>query len=108
MTIRTTAALALALTWLGCSGSEPEPAKQQPAPAAAPSAAAPAAAPTMSPRRPVATIPTIHVPPEAYSGDGKPRYPETPCDRKEAGWKWVGNLVEDGNCVVGPCKCEKE
>jgi hypothetical protein len=53
------------------------------------------------------TLPTMSVKPQG--GDQMPpRHAETPCDRKEAGWKWVGNIVEDGHCVVGPCKCEKE
>ena len=37
-----------------------------------------------------------------------PRRAETPCDRKEAGWKWVGNIVENGQCIVGPCECKKD
>jgi hypothetical protein len=107
MTIRTVVALALTVAWLGCSGPEPEPAKQPVAQATAKSAPAPNAGPTTSPRRPIAPMPTVSV--KQQQGEQfPPRHAETPCDRKEAGWKWVGNIVEDGHCVVGPCKCEKE
>ena len=97
--------LALALAWLGCSKSEPVP-PQPAAPAAtATGAAAAAPVPTMSPRRPAVTLPTVHVEPPP---DSRPRNPETPCDRHESGWKWVGTIVENGQCVVGPCACVKE
>lgn len=33
---------------------------------------------------------------------------ETPCSRGEPGWKFHGNLVVDGKCVVGPCDCTQE
>ena len=110
MRIRTAVALALALTWLGCSKPESEAPKDAapPAPAAtrAP-AAADAPAPTASPKRPAVTLPTVHVEPPADIPPD-PRRAETPCDRHEAGWKWHGTVIEDGRCVVGPCTCVKE
>lgn len=103
-TIRTMTVLALALTVLGCSKSEPDaPKPAAPAAAVATAAAAPAA-PTPSPKRPAVTIPTIAIQPTT----GQSRYPETPCERHESGWKWVGTIVENGQCVVGPCSCVKE
>lgn len=107
MTTRTVVVtLALACAWLGCSKPEPEPQKQA-APAATKVAApaAPAPAPSAGQREPVATLPTVDVKPPP---DSRPRYPETPCDRHEAGWKWVGTIVENGQCIVGPCACVKE
>ena len=103
-TNRTMMALALTLAIVGCSKSEPEPAKPAaPAKAAATVAAAPAA-PTPSPRRPAVTIPTVGIQPTT----GQSRYPETPCERHESGWKWTGTIVENGQCIVGPCACVKE
>lgn len=105
MTRRIVAVLALTIGSLGCSPSEPP----QPAPTAA---AAKSAAPAPPPAPPVKAVqpqnpmPTISVPPPAHPPD--PRRTETPCDRQEPGWKWQGNLVEDGRCVVGPCTCVKE
>ena len=101
---RSMMSLALALALVGCSKSEPEPAK--PAAPARPAATAPAApaAPTPSPRRPAVTIPTVAIPPTT----GQSRYPETPCERHEPGWKWTGTIVENGQCIVGPCACVKE
>ena len=107
MKIRTVVVLALALTWLGCSKPEPEAPQDAAPPApAAPQAPAPGAAPTASPKRPIVTLPTVAEPHADVPTD--PRRAETPCDRHEAGWKWVGTVVEDGRCVVGPCACEKE
>lgn len=102
-TPRTAVALALALACVGCAKSEPEAPKPV-APAPTASVAVPAA-PTQSPRRPAVTLPTVDVKPPP---DVKPRHPETPCDRHEAGWKWTGTVVEDGVCTVGPCACVKE
>lgn len=100
-------ALTIALAWLGCSKSDPAATTPAaPAPTAVKAAAAaPAPAPTASRARPVATLPTVHVEPPP---DSKPRNPETPCDRHESGWKWVGTVVENGQCSVGPCSCVKE
>jgi hypothetical protein len=102
--------IVLAGALLACS--KPEAPAPAPAPAAPPTAAAaakpaaakPAADPQSSPRPTLQSI-VVHTP--AGAGDD-PRRKETPCDRQEAGWKWVGNVVEDGRCAVGPCDCVKE
>ena len=99
-------ALALALAWLGCSRSEPPPTPAAPASSVATAAAAaPAPGPTMSPRRPAVTIPAIQKDPSA---EARALNSGTPCDRHESGWKWVGTVVENGQCSVGPCSCVKE
>lgn len=97
MRVATYLAVASTVLLLACSEREaPEPAAA-PSPAKAPAAQK---APPLPPA-PANPLPTIAVPPR---GDD-PRHPETPCDRNEPGWKWQGNLVEDGKCVVGPCEC---
>jgi len=105
----------LSVGMLACSKPEtPEPAQ---APAAAPAQVAPPAAaekpkaaakaaanPLGTPLPTLKSIP-LHTPP-GLNEDSR-RQP-TPCDRNEPGWKWVGNVVEDGKCAVGPCDCVKE
>jgi hypothetical protein len=94
--------LAVASTALLLACSEPE----APAPAAvtSPAGMPPAAAPQKAPPVPAAPanpLPTVAEPPRGADV----RRPDTPCDRNEPGWKWTGNVVEDGRCVVGPCDC---
>lgn len=114
MRLAVVGSIVLAGTLLACS--KPEAPAPAPAPVAAPTAAAAAAAaakpaaaepvvdPQSSPRPTMQSIP-LHT----LSGAGDdPRRKETPCHRQEAGWKWVGNVVEDGRCAVGPCDCVKE
>jgi hypothetical protein len=92
---------------LACSKSEGPPAAQPPAVAAKPTRVPlDDAAKEARNRRPAQPLPTIHVEPPA-DAPPDPRRAETPCDRKEAGWKWVGTIVEEGRCVVGPCDCVK-
>ena len=114
MRVGTFASVVLTIAVLGCSKSEPPappPVVPPPAPASGAAAAKPprptvdpakAAAPKASPAAPLPTI-IVHSP----SGVNDPRRAETPCDRHEEGWKWVGHVVDNGNCVVGPCSCEK-
>jgi len=99
------ASVALTIAVLGCSTPEPEApaptapaatAKQRPRPSATPEDGQPKRSPDV-PR------PTISV--SKPEGAPDPRRTETPCNRNEAGWKWVGTVVEDGRCVVGPCTC---
>ena len=101
------ASVAMGLSLLACSKAEPPAAKPEAAPPpAAPAAVAPQN-PSANPQgKPAGPRPTtvLQVPdtaPTDYRGE------ETPCDRNEPGWKWTGNLVENGQCVVGPCDCVK-
>jgi hypothetical protein len=99
------ASVALTIAVLGCSTPEAPPAPAAPAPTAMakpqPSPAPPKEGATNRP--PGTGLPTIALPqPE---GVPDPRRAETPCDRHEPGWKWVGSVVDEGRCVVGPCNC---
>lgn len=98
MRVATYLAVASTVLLLACSEREvPEP-PAAPSPGKAP--AAQQAAPPVPPA-PASPLPTIAEPPRPDD----PRRAETPCDRNEPGWKWVGTLVEEGRCVVGPCEC---
>ena len=98
------ASVALTIAVLGCSTPEAPP-PAAPAPTATakprPSPAPPKEGAAQRPPEP--TLPTI-VPPKP-EGAPDPRRAETPCDRHEPGWKWIGNVVDEGRCVVGPCTC---
>lgn len=104
------ASIAVALTLLACSKPEPPAAASAPAPPTAAQPAAvvpppnPAANPQAKPAGPQAT--TVQQMPAGAPTDY--RAEKTPCHRNEPGWKWVGNLVENGQCAVGPCDCVKE
>jgi len=103
--MRVSSVLAVAATalLLGCSEPEaPEPAAGGSPAAGMPPAAAQKAPPIPPP--PANPLPTVAEPERAPDV----RRPETPCDRNEPGWKWTGNVVEDGRCVVGPCDCVRE
>ena len=98
------ASVALTIAVLGCSTPEP-PAPAVPAPTAT---AKPRPSPlpedgSATKQPPAPTLQTI-VPPEP-TGAPDVRRQETPCDRHEPGWKWTGNVVDEGRCVVGPCSC---
>jgi len=84
-----------------------EPDAPEPAAATSPAGMPPAAAPQKAP--PIPPGPEDPLPTVAEPERGPdPRRPETPCDRHEPGWKWTGNVVEDGRCVVGPCDCVRD
>lgn len=96
------ASIVLSLSLLACSKSEtPEPAHLSPQNGESQSANS---SPTS---RPMAVAPPAQ-PEQAAPPVDDPRYKPTACDRNEPGWKWVGNLVEEGKCVVGPCDCVPE
>ena len=110
MRFGTVASVALVITLLGCS----KPDAPEPKPAPAPLSAKPAAAPPPPPNAaarpqaaPAAPLPTIVVQKPADVPED-PRRKETPCDRNEPGWKWVGTVVENGQCAVGPCDCVQD
>lgn len=100
------ASVALGLAVLGCSSAPEAPqaptptATIKPRPRPLPSQGKPG-------RSPAPPLPTISVPMPANTVADLRRQ-ETPCDRHEPGWKWVGTVVEDGRCAVGPCTCTKE
>mgnify|MGYP000623575141 CR=1 FL=1 len=110
MRIGTVVSVGAILALLACS----KPEAPAPVPTGAPRASAPItkpspiAAATQAPamRQPKSPMPTIVMQRPAAVPEDQ-RHKETPCDRNEAGWKWVGNVVEDGRCAVGPCDCVK-
>jgi hypothetical protein len=98
------ASVVLSLAVLGCSSAPEVPKAPTPTATVKPRPRpSPATGPTRSPGPP---LPTVSL--SAPQGAADLSRQQTPCDRHEPGWKWVGTVVQDGRCVVGPCTCTKE
>lgn len=89
-----------AIALVACSTPEAPETQAPPAPTAAAVGVPPAAKP-----KPPAAAPAATEHSEAAEGAHQK---DIHCQRNEPGWKWVGNIVEEGKCVVGPCDCVRE